>query len=668
MALPTFNPAWFEGVKWQRPALSLLDSGMSPVALLAARQREKWLTEARENTTGDEKIRRARAYLATIEGALGGAGGHDKLFYAACRLVKGFMLGADEALTLLLSDYNSRCQPEWSYEEIAHKVDDAVKQMGAEDGFMLVDTPEWVAKNKFWAETEYVQDEVDGPSGSGYEGLSDAQLAGVDGDESPAAEAVSPATALALPHSQPAAPPTSLTPADSDDVRQWRRLWADKGVNYDDIGQNWDRKKDGTGKRWILPPTTNNLVVVLSHSRRFAGRLAFNELSMGIELDRDNVDDMEVKEIHGQLGLLWNDEMVRERVRDAVERTAYANSYDPWRQFAASLPAWDGGDHLASFISDILGFDASIDPDVWQQAYTEWRHQLTGSMARNMVPGTKMETILILVGGQGRLKSTLLRELFNGRRQGWDFFTDQDFDLRDKDGLMLIGRFPCCEWGEAQHAKNPTMIDRIKSFLARRTDVYRPPYGKTLVDRERRVVFFGTSNEGEGLLHDVTGNRRFYICNIGCRDLDLNRLAEIREQLWAQIRDIHRRHLACLSQASAGDSAALADFDATRWWYTTEEEKSRADSLRGYLVENQYDEFIAPWVESRRKPFTMADVVREVLGIEVGQLSRDALVKVRATLTRLDCKFIGNIRLDEMNRKKARWWQPPEPTDEESEC
>lgn len=137
MDLPTFDPAWFEGVKWQRPQVGLLDSGMSPAALLASRQRERWLTEARENTTGDEKMRRARGYLATIEGAVGGAGGHDKLFYAACRLVKGFLLSPEDALALLLSDYNSRCSPEWTYDEVAHKVEDAVKQLGAEDGYLL---------------------------------------------------------------------------------------------------------------------------------------------------------------------------------------------------------------------------------------------------------------------------------------------------------------------------------------------------------------------------------------------------------------------------------------------------------------------------------------------------------------------------------------------------
>ena len=658
MALPTFNPAWFEGVKWQRPALSLLDSGMSPVALLAARQREKWLTEARENTTGDEKIRRARAYLATIEGALGGAGGHDKLFYAACRLVKGFMLGADEALTLLLSDYNSRCQPEWSYEEIAHKVDDAVKQMGAEDGFMLVDTPEWVAKNKFWAETEYVQDEVDGPSGSGYEGLSDAQLAGVDGDESPAAEAVSPATALALPHSQPAAPPTSLTPADSDDVRQWRRLWADKGVNYDDIGQNWDRKKDGTGKRWILPPTTNNLVVVLKYNRRFAGRLAYNEKDMAAEIDGRELRDSDELVIHGQLGLLWGDEIVRERSRDAVSRVGFEASYDPWTKFATSLPAWDGQDHLGAFVTDVLGFDVSIVPEAWQQAYTEWRHQLTGLMARGLVPGTKVHTILILVGGQGRMKSTLLRELVNGRDTDWDFFTDQGFRLDNKDGQMLIGSYHLCEWGESEHAKNPKAIDTIKAFLAQETDLFRPPFGRHIVRRARRVVFFGTSNESAGLLHDTTGHRRFYICNIGRNVLNLNALYDMRLQLWAQILDLRNRHLLA-ARTRFTDPQAQVEYDATRWWYEADEETLRSRNLGQYVAENTYQEIIDSWLANRVEPFRVMDVIDEVLKIHPGNVDKRMRGEVTDAVKRAGCTRLADGGSVRIGTRVGKFWAPP---------
>jgi hypothetical protein len=673
MTLPAFDPAWFEGVKWQRPAPSLVDGGMTQIEYLAVRQKEKWLTEARENTTYDEKLRRARGYLATIEGAVGGAGGHDKLFYAACRLVKGFLISADDAISLLLSDYNSRCQPEWSYEEIAHKVDDAVKQLGADDGSLLVDTQKWVDSQKFWVATEWVAEDVDGPNPDAYEGADDeggsqqppppppaADAAGGNGDEGES----EPPPPPALPNAPvPGAAPNALGLPEPDDIRQWRGLWAARGVRYEDLGSEpWDRKKDALGKRWTLPPTTNNLTLVLKHSRAYAGRLAYNALTMGFELDGRNIQDIDLLEIHGRLGGMWNEEMVMERVTNAMKRACHARAYDPWHQFVVSLPAWDGQDHLATFVTEVLGIDPTLVPEAWQQAHTEWRHQLTGAMARNLVPGTKMETILILVGGQGRKKSTLLRELFNGRDRRWDFFTDQDFELRDKDGMMLIGQYPCCEWGEAQHAKNPTMIDRIKAFLARRTDVYRPPFGKALVDRQRRVVFFGTSNEGEGLLHDVTGNRRFYICNIGRRDLDLDRLAAIREQLWAQVLDLYRRHQAAVPGAVSGsDPAAVAEFEATRWWYTTDEEAGRADSLRGYVAENSCHEPISSWLATRVEPFCISDILKTVLDLSEGHADMRVRRDIVAALTRLGARRVNDGRNTRIAGRVGKFWLPPPP-------
>ena len=86
----------------------------------------------------DRKIERASKYLATMEAAISGAGGHDATFRAACKLVIGFDLTTDEALHLLLTEYNPRCVPEWSEKELQHKVDEANKQSGQRGELLAV--------------------------------------------------------------------------------------------------------------------------------------------------------------------------------------------------------------------------------------------------------------------------------------------------------------------------------------------------------------------------------------------------------------------------------------------------------------------------------------------------------------------------------------------------
>lgn len=72
-----------------------------------------------------DNIARARRYVATIEPAITGQGGHALTFRAAAKLVHGFGLSDPEALDVLLRDYNTRCQPPWTRSELEHKVTSA---------------------------------------------------------------------------------------------------------------------------------------------------------------------------------------------------------------------------------------------------------------------------------------------------------------------------------------------------------------------------------------------------------------------------------------------------------------------------------------------------------------------------------------------------------------
>ncbi len=74
----------------------------------------------------DQRVfRRAKGYLAKMEAAVSGCGGHDRTYAAATCMVHGFGLEPDVAFDLLMNEYNPRCQPPWSEKEIGHKVNDA---------------------------------------------------------------------------------------------------------------------------------------------------------------------------------------------------------------------------------------------------------------------------------------------------------------------------------------------------------------------------------------------------------------------------------------------------------------------------------------------------------------------------------------------------------------
>lgn len=64
---------------------------------------------------------RASKYIARMDAAVSGSGGHDATFAVACALVHGFDLGEGEAMALM-QEFNSRCAPPWSEWELAYKL------------------------------------------------------------------------------------------------------------------------------------------------------------------------------------------------------------------------------------------------------------------------------------------------------------------------------------------------------------------------------------------------------------------------------------------------------------------------------------------------------------------------------------------------------------------
>ena len=70
-------------------------------------------------------IGRAERYLDSVDPAIQGQNGSDKLYWAVSVLLWGFLLDEDIVRQLILDRYNPRCVPEWSEKEIGHKISDS---------------------------------------------------------------------------------------------------------------------------------------------------------------------------------------------------------------------------------------------------------------------------------------------------------------------------------------------------------------------------------------------------------------------------------------------------------------------------------------------------------------------------------------------------------------
>ena len=85
----------------------------------------------------DQRIERARKYLARLPAAVSGDGGHTQTFNAVAIVMFGFDLDSDTTYSIIADDYNPRCDPPWSERELRHKIASCSKHCKRERGYLL---------------------------------------------------------------------------------------------------------------------------------------------------------------------------------------------------------------------------------------------------------------------------------------------------------------------------------------------------------------------------------------------------------------------------------------------------------------------------------------------------------------------------------------------------
>lgn len=213
----------------------------------------------------------------------------------------------------------------------------------------------------------------------------------------------------------------------------------------------------------------------------------------------------------------------KERISDALDTVFSAHQRHPVREYLEKLK-WDGTERLDTLIIDYVGAEDT--------ALTRMmtRKIFTAAVARVMTPGVKFDYCLIMTGGEGIGKSTLLRTM------GGEWFSDSIVTTEGKEGMESLRGAWVIELAELASIKRSD-VEQVKNFLSKREDNYRQAYGKRVTLFPRQCVFFGTTNE-EDFLKGDTGNRRFWVVRVDAskraKEDPFEAMARDRDQLWAE--------------------------------------------------------------------------------------------------------------------------------------
>jgi predicted P-loop ATPase len=300
-------------------------------------------------------------------------------------------------------------------------------------------------------------------------------------------------------------------------------------------------------------------------------------------------------------------------VAAAVLTVARERSFHPIRDYLEGIE-WDGGDRVEGFAANLLG--AARTP------YHEnvSRVLLLSGVARIMQPGCKADCVPVLEGAQGIGKSTALKTLFA------PWFSDDLAELGTKDASMQVRTAWCIELAELS-AMSAAETEKIKSFISRSVDRFRPSYGRHVIEAPRQSVLIGTTN-ADIYLKDETGGRRFL--PIQCGHIDISAIERCKNQLWAEAVALYR--------------------NGSKWWLDD-------DSVAAAAAEEQDSRYLADVWEDKIANFvtqqpdvSVAEVLEGCLGIELGRWQRSDQMRVGRCL-----KHLKLTRYQKRDGEKREW-------------
>jgi predicted P-loop ATPase len=368
---------------------------------------------------------------------------------------------------------------------------------------------------------------------------------------------------------------------------------------------------------WMLGLTLNdrgvplgnlrNVLFALRHAAKWQGVLAYDAFAARVITQKPPPwGDRTVEEWadeHDTRACEWIQEQgipaAAGVVGRAIQTVTCENCVHPVRDYLQRLD-WDGTPRLDTWLTRYLGVEDSPYVEAVGSRF------LISAVARVEKPGCKVDQVLILEGPQGILKSSALQALAG------PWFTDRISNLGGKDAAMEIAGMWLVEMAELD-ALLRTVLSATKSFITRRHDRFRPPYGKHAVDRPRQCVFAGTINPIGGYLKDPTGGRRFW--PVRCGVIDLEALVSDRDQLWAEAFVRFR-----------GDAP---------WWLETSELQALAAAEQDARFEvDAWTEKLSEWLVGRQD-VSVGEVLVGGLGIPQESWSQTAQNRVAKILIRL---------------------------------
>ena len=199
--------------------------------------------------------------------------------------------------------------------------------------------------------------------------------------------------------------------------------------------------------------------------------------------------------------------------------------YYPMEDFINHLPKWNG---KHDYVGE-LAHRVKTENPYWEDDFHKWMLSMVAQwLGKDRQYGNAI--VPLLIGPQGSGKTTFCRRLLPGYLQL--YYNDRLSMKNDNDIFLAMSGYALINIDEFD-AMSKGQQPLLKYLISKQDVKFRPPYGKTMEERQRFASFIATTNNLRPLT-DPTGSRRF-IC-VYADEIDNSGIINY-DQLYAQLYD-----------------------------------------------------------------------------------------------------------------------------------
>ena len=312
------------------------------------------------------------------------------------------------------------------------------------------------------------------------------------------------------------------------------------------------------------------------------------------------------------------------RVLEVMRSWAQRQPRDPLQEWLATLPAQDGADLKRSLLNTWLHTYAGAEDTPYTRFVS--RVLIASLVQRALVPGVQYRYVVVLEGEENVGKTKLLRLL--GDRWHQEF----PKSVEGKEAYMQLQGYWLVELGELDALK-PAQESRIKMFISQQMDVWVPKYENDVLERPRRAILVGTTNEREYLKGEHGNTRYLPVWLDG--PIQHAALAAVRDRLFTQAKHF------------------LADHPEDWWAIPKDVEPEVIREREARKEPSVFEDALRPFL-LKRKQCTVAEAFEEALHIPQDRWSKR--LEMEVTKAFKDLGWSRHIERDATTKKVRRFW------------